>query len=67
MNESSYVDKRASVSAKRITERDAIFRYPVAVELVEIIDVVNIDLRPDEDAPFNVETQPSAQMRLKMI
>ena len=66
MNESSYLDKRASVSAKGIADRDAVFRYPIAAKLIEIPDVVNINLRPDEDVPFNVHTQPSAQMRLKM-
>ena len=54
------------MSAKRIAERNAVFRYPVAAKLVEIIDVVNIDLRPDEDAPFNINIQPSADMHLKM-
>ena len=54
------------MSAKRIAERNGVYRCPVAAKLVEIIDVVNVDLRPDEDAPFYINIQASADMHLKM-
>lgn len=53
-----YVDEHASTSAERITDGDAVLRYPVAAELEEVPDVVNVKLRADVDAPFCVNAHP---------
>ena len=50
----------ASEPAKGIANRDTICRRPIASKLEEILHVVDIDLRPYKDAPFNVHVHPNA-------
>jgi hypothetical protein len=56
----------ASGPAKRIANRHAICRRPIAAKLEEILHVVDIDLWPNKDVPFNVHVHPDAQMGLEM-
>jgi hypothetical protein len=49
-----------SGTAKRIANRDAIGRRPIASELREIPDVVNIGLWSDEHAIFHIKIHPNA-------
>jgi len=53
--------------AEAPAQRSAVFRHPVASELEEVIHIVRVYLRPDEDVPRHVEANARSQVHLKVI
>jgi hypothetical protein len=54
-------------SAEGVSNGHAVLRNPIASELEKIVDVANIELRPNEDPALHVEAHARCEMQLEVI
>ena len=55
------------ISSERITNGRAVFRNPIAPELEEIVDPVNVDLRAHKKPAFHIKSNACPEVQLEMV